>query len=55
MEAPPALRAFGQADYTKTDVASIARAELSRLKAEIKAVLPLAKDDLTKYHLQDAE
>lgn len=40
-------------DLKKTDLPSIARAQLETLKAEIKAALPLTTDKMSKYHLQD--
>jgi hypothetical protein len=40
-------------DPTQSDVSSVARAELSRLKGEIKMALPVMTDPLSKYHLQD--
>ncbi|WP_259014863.1 zinc-dependent metalloprotease [Emticicia fluvialis] len=40
-------------DLKKTDLPSIARANLESLKAEIKAALPLTTDKMSKYHLQD--
>lgn len=36
-----------------TDLPSIARAELSALRAQIQASLPVTTDRLSKYHLQD--
>jgi len=40
-------------DLKKTDLPSIARAQLESLKTEIKAALPLTTDKMSKYHLQD--
>lgn len=40
-------------DLKKTDLPSIARANLETLKNQIKAALPLTTDKMTKYHLQD--
>lgn len=40
-------------DLKKTDLPSIVRANLETLKNQIKAILPLTTDKMTKYHLQD--
>jgi hypothetical protein len=42
-----------QVDLNKTDLPSVARAQLETLKNEIKAALALTTDKLSKYHLQD--
>jgi hypothetical protein len=36
-----------------TDLPSIARAELTRLRQQIVTAIPLTADRLTQYHLQD--
>ncbi|HSC38509.1 MAG TPA: zinc-dependent metalloprotease, partial [Chitinophagaceae bacterium] len=38
---------------TPTDVNSVVKAHLARLRTKIKAVLPRVTDPMTKYHLQD--
>lgn len=40
-------------DLSKTDLPSIARANLEQLKTEIKTSLPFFVDKMSKYHLQD--
>lgn len=40
-------------DPTQNDISSIARAELVQLKEAIKTAIPLTKDKLSLYHLQD--
>ncbi|MFI5202995.1 MAG: zinc-dependent metalloprotease [Flavobacteriales bacterium] len=40
-------------DLTKTDLPSVARAQLETLKTEVRAALVLTTDKLSKYHLQD--
>jgi len=42
-------------DPTNSDVSSIARAELNKLRIEIKNALPLTKDALSRDHLQDIQ
>ena len=54
LEAPSANAGpLGPPDYTKTDVSSLARAELTRLKTEVRAALPFIQDPMSKYHLTD--
>jgi len=43
----------GQMDVAKSDVLSILKGALRTLEADIKASLPLVKDNMTKYHYQD--
>jgi len=43
----------GQMDVAKSDVISVLKGSLRTLKADIKAALPLVKDNMTKYHYQD--
>lgn len=61
---PPGLKAanprrtwsrfvYGQMDYSKSDVLSLLKASLRSLRTDIKAALPLLKDNMTKYHYQD--
>ncbi|WP_394337179.1 zinc-dependent metalloprotease [Chitinophaga skermanii] len=38
---------------TETDVYSLAKADMKQVKQEIEQALPLAKDNLTKIHLED--
>jgi hypothetical protein len=40
-------------DLGKTDISSVARANLSALRTEILAALPQVTDNLSKFHLQD--
>lgn len=40
-------------DLNETDLPSVARGELTALKAEIASAIPRVADKLTKYHLQD--
>jgi hypothetical protein len=49
----PGLAIFFGPNTRNTDLPSIARAELSELRAQIQAGLPLMTDRLSKYHLQD--
>jgi hypothetical protein len=52
----PQRRGGGRADMgprTPTDVNSVVKAHLARLRTKIKAVLPRVTDPMTKYHLQD--
>jgi hypothetical protein len=42
-------------DPTNSDVSSIARAELNKLRIEIKNALPLTKDALSRGHLVDMQ
>ncbi|HXB34790.1 MAG TPA: zinc-dependent metalloprotease [Puia sp.] len=50
---PPGLALFFGPNTRNTDLPSIARAELSELRTQIQASLPLMTDRLSKYHLQD--
>ena len=51
--APPA-NGFMVAPTTKnTDVASIARAQMVALRAQINSAIPGTKDKMSKYHLED--
>lgn len=44
---------FGQMDVNKSDVPSVLKACLRTLRTDIKAALPLVKDNMTRYHYQD--
>ncbi len=44
---------YGQMDISKSDVLSLLKASLRALRTDIKAALPLVKDNMTKYHYQD--
>ena len=50
---PPGLVLFFGPNTRNTDLPSIARAELSELRTQIQASLPMITDRLSKYHLQD--
>lgn len=41
------------ADPLKNDVSSIVRAHLTSLRTQVRAAIPVAKDSMTRYHLQD--
>jgi Met-zincin len=41
------------ADARRSDVISLARAQLTELRASIRAALPTTTDKLSRYHLQD--
>ncbi len=43
----------GQMDVAKSDVLSALKGALRSLRSDIKAALPLVKDNTTKYHYQD--
>jgi len=51
----PAHPEMLQADPTGSDVSSIARAELNKLKIEINKALPLTNNALSRDHLQDTQ
>jgi len=50
---PSGLILFFGPNTKNTDLPSIARAEISALRAQILASLPATTDRLSKYHLQD--
>ena len=50
---PRGFAIFFGGDIKNTDIPSIARANLNELKTEITAAIPLTKDKLSRYHLQD--
>jgi hypothetical protein len=49
----PGLALFFGPNTKNTDLPSIVRAELSELRVQIQANLPMMTDRLSKYHLQD--
>jgi hypothetical protein len=46
-------RSTPQLDADKSDIISVARAQLASLRNEIKAAIPAMPDAMSKYHLQD--
>ena len=43
----------GGDDPSRSDIPSVVRANLVSLRTKIKAAIPTAKDNMTRYHLQD--
>jgi len=50
----PSGRAITPHNISQSDIRSIARAELVKLQQQLKATQNRSKDDLTRYHIQDA-
>jgi hypothetical protein len=44
---------FGGVNPAKSDMTSLARADLKSIQSKIKTILPAITDKMTKYHLQD--
>ncbi|MCX2454255.1 zinc-dependent metalloprotease [Pedobacter sp. PLR] len=50
-----AILAFKNVQTSETDVPSIAKAELKRIRISIKNAIPKTQDSITKYHLIDMQ
>lgn len=53
-EDEPNTRFGDSVDASQSDIRAIARAELKRLQASIKAAIPRTSDSMSKIHLEDA-
>jgi hypothetical protein len=51
----PSITIFFGPNTKNTDLPSIARAELSSLRSQIRAAIPSTTDKLSQYHLVDLE